>query len=281
MPIDLHIHLLPGIDDGARNAAMSASMLDRLANNGVTRVIATPHLMEPLTPEYYREALESLEVVRPLAEARGITVELGFEHMLASDTAARLVAGEPSTLAGSKSVLVELPFSNWPANTGQALHDLRAEGYRCILAHPERYAAVHDRLDMIVDVALQGAVPQLTGGSFVGVYGKDVSRLVRQLLDDALARDYPIVLASDAHSDGSRLVLAHQGHEWIAQHVPHGKLVVEWASDHVPTTLLADGTPLGFNAWLAQQDPARIQESLGPPLEKPRGLGKLFKRIGR
>ncbi len=283
--IDLHLHLLPGIDDGSQTMDETRAMLKSYATMGFTRLVATPHLMEPLTPDYYRQALRLLVKVRPVAAEFGIQVDLGFEHLLESDTAARLQDGEPSTLANTRAVLVELPFVGWPQHTGTALFNLRSAGYRPVLAHPERYIDAQKNPDLVLDAALQGAVIQITTGSLAGLYGKESARLAQSLLRDSIDRGFPVLFATDAHSNGSRLTSVPSGMEWVERNIPMGKLVNEWAASAVPFALLADDAPPGFGAWLGSQDPARVAaashgaEPTSSDVPGAGPLGKVFSRL--
>lgn len=285
--IDLHLHLLPGIDDGSQTMDETRAMLKSYASMGFTRLVATPHLMEPLTPEYYREALLLLVQVRRVAAEFGIQVDLGFEHLLDLETAARLKRGEPSTLADTRAVLVELPFVGWPQHTSTALFNLRSEGYRPVLAHPERYIDAQKDPDLVLDAALQGAVIQLTTGSLAGLYGKEPARLAHSLLRDAIDRGFPVLFATDAHSNGSRLTTVPNGLEWVERNIPMGGLVNEWATMAVPAAILADEAPPGFGAWLASQDPARVArasqaaETASTDGATAGSLGKVFSRLTR
>jgi len=247
--IDLHLHVLPEIDDGAATMAISGGMLSALRQMGFTSLVSTAHLMEPLTPDYHFQVQAALDRVRPLAAEHGLELGFGYEHMLLPNLPKRLAQGEPSTLAGSKAILVELPFSGWPQFVETTLYELRSAGYRPILAHPERYVQVQDNPELALAVGAQGAILQITWGSFAGVYGRTVERTARDLLDLALERDILVVLATDAHSEGQRLALVPEGLKWIRKHVPDGALVVEWASRVVPAALLANQPLLPFSDW--------------------------------
>jgi protein-tyrosine phosphatase len=285
--IDLHLHLLPGIDDGSQTMDETRAMLKSYSTMGFTRLIATPHLMEPLTPDYYRQTLQLLVQVRPIAGEYGIQVDLGFEHLLESDTAARLNDGEPTTLANSRAVLVELPFMGWPQHTGTALFNLRSAGYRPVLAHPERYIDAQKNPDLVLDAALQGAVIQITTGSLAGLYGKEPARLAHSLLRDSIDRGLPVLFATDAHSNGNRLTSVPGGLEWVERNIPLGSLVNEWASQAVPEAVLTDQVPPAFAIWLAEQDAARVAEARQrsgngqAPDSGGRPLGKVFSRLTR
>ena len=242
--IDLHVHVLPGIDDGARDLAMSREMLRQMAGIGVRRVVATPHLMEPLTPEYELRVEAALEATRELAAEFSIDLDLGYELMLEPQVVKRLEAGERSTLAGSRTVLVELPFGGWPQHAESSLFGLQVAGYVPVLAHPERYVAVQKDAELALAVASRGVVLQLTEASFAGAYGKGVQRSARVLLEEGLERGVRMVLATDAHSDGQRLTAAPAGLAWIRKHAGNGAVsgdaVVRWMTETVPEALLED-----------------------------------------
>ncbi len=288
--IDMHLHVLPDIDDGAKNLDESIAMLGLLQGMGFTQLIATPHLMEPLTDLYHQQAIDGLNAVAPHAKQLGIGVGLGYEHMLTGVLAQRLSAGEPSTLAGSHAVLVELPFMHWPADTAHNLFTLREAGYRPVLAHPERYLDANKTPSLVLDSIEHGAIPQFTSGSYIGLYGADAQKLCRLLTLECLERDLPFILSSDAHSSGRRLTSVADGLAWMETSVPFGKEVIEWATTHVPLQLVTDEVPTSFRSWLADTHPGLpVPETGGflPPVEQDvpetqgrRGIARLFRGRG-
>jgi protein-tyrosine phosphatase len=253
--IDLHLHLLPGVDDGASSLEESNAMLGTLSSMGFDRLILTPHLMEPLSAEYRHSVLAAMNTVGPLAANHGIGLALGFEHLLSPDLARRLKNGEPSTLAGSRGVLVELPFMHWPADTAHNLFTLREAGYKPVLAHPERYQDAVKTPQLLLDAAEHGATPQITTGSLVGLYGADPQRLSRYVVTECLGRDLPFILSSDAHSNGRRLTSVADGLDWMRRNLELGELVVTWAADIVPSQLISDLPLTPFRTWVAEAHP--------------------------
>ena len=122
--IDLHVHLLPAIDDGAASPAVTEAMLARARAVGFTTVVATPHLPGPLLPAY-RERVETAYLqTRAWGAAAGVDVRLGYEIALTPDLPGRLERGEPSTLGDGTAVLVDLPFVGWPHHAEQTLFAL-------------------------------------------------------------------------------------------------------------------------------------------------------------
>lgn len=209
--IDLHIHLLPAVDDGAASLEVSLAMLELARSHGFARLVATPHLDGPLSRSYAERVGAALSAVRSLAALHNvpISIDLGYEIQLSPDLPARLSAGETSTLAGSRTVLVELPFAGWPNFTEQTLFSIQTLGFRPLLAHPERYAAVQSDVARAIDLAERGIGLQVTLGSLVGLFGKPAQRIAEQLLK----QDVVTVLATDAHSAGQRFVSAGDGLE--------------------------------------------------------------------
>lgn len=205
--IDLHLHLLPGIDDGAPNVDVSIAMLERAQIFGFEMLVATPHLDGGLTPSYERAVQTGLEHVQAAARDFPVSIKLGFEIQLSPDLPARLNAGERSTLGGSNTVLVELPFAGWPLFTEQTLFDLQASGFVPLLAHPERYAAIQSEPERALDLAERGVLLQVTIGSLVGLFGKPAQRVAELLLRE----NATTVLASDAHSAGQRFMCVADG----------------------------------------------------------------------
>ncbi len=232
--IDLHIHLLHSVDDGAPDLAASLAMVARARELGFGQLVATPHLDGRLTDEYRAAVLDRLTEIRPRAAQMGVDVVFGFEHKLVPDLTARLQAGEPSTLGGSSAVLVELPFHGWPLYVDQALFDLMTAGYRPVLAHPERYGAVQEDPELAIELAERGISLQLTFGSITGLFGKGAKRVAEVLLE----RDAVTVLSSDAHSAGQRYVAVSQGRQ-RAEDLVGVDRVRQLAHDN-PAALLAD-----------------------------------------
>jgi len=270
--IDLHLHVLPEIDDGSSSIEMTDSMLARLAGMGVTRIVATPHLMQPLDDGYRHLVQETRDANQHLASKHGIAMDLGYEHVLVPGLAARLQNGEQSTMAGSSAVLVELPFVGWPQHTESSLFALRIAGYVPILAHPERYLEVQKNPELAIVAGEQGAALQLTSGSFAGVYGKGVERSARKLLELAIERDVAIVFASDAHSDGQRLAQVPAGLKWIRSNMKQGSALVEWASAVVPSLLLASAPVPPFAQWASSpsSDRQSMPSNANDPGQRPR-----------
>lgn len=205
--IDLHLHLLPGVDDGPPTIEGSLAILEGAAQLGFRTLVTTPHLKQPLDPEYLALVRRALDLVRPEAEALGVYVSHGFEVMLQPGVPDQLADGHPLTLGDSSTILVELPFNVWPPFVDQTVFELQTAGYNVLLAHPERYTPALRQPELVLDLAARGVMLQVTYASLAGVFGRECQRFADMLLQ----RDLATILATDAHSDGRRLTAVTEG----------------------------------------------------------------------
>ncbi|HYI25701.1 MAG TPA: CpsB/CapC family capsule biosynthesis tyrosine phosphatase [Thermomicrobiales bacterium] len=257
--IDLHLHILPGVDDGPRTLREAIAMLDWFAAAGYTRLVATPHLMEPLSREYAEAVRASFDQVEEQATERGLTLDAGYEHMVANDLPARLTAGETSTLAGSKAILIEFPFAGWDYSADRVLFDVQQRGFRAVLAHPERYVEAHTRPDLVEALAERGVVFQITLAAIAGTYGPEVRSMAGKLLTWCVTSELPFVLATDAHSMGRRLTDSLAGRAWIERNIAEGESVLTWAGSVVPESIISDQPIPSLREWIDQNPAPRNQ----------------------
>lgn len=201
--IDLHMHILPGMDDGARDLNHSIRMAKMAAESRVSVIAATPHSMpgryENEWDARYRRAF--LAVKREI-EAQRIPVKLvpGMEICVTEGTVERLRAGTLITLGGTRTPLVEFGFDVEERTAFRFLEELLREGYVPMLAHPERYRCVMDHPRIVYDWYRMGVIIQINKGSVLGRFG----RRVKAAADLILAHRLAAVAASDAHSPSVR-----------------------------------------------------------------------------
>ena len=182
--IDIHSHVLPGIDDGAENFADSVAILRGLSQQGITDVIATPHYVTSSsyksTAVVNQQLLKALNHQVKLAKIP-IRVYLGNEIYIDPQIASLLRVNHISPLAGSRFVLVELPMSGEYVDYSDILMSLVYEGYQVILAHPERYHTIQNNFTIAEELVEQGILLQCNLGSFIGQYGRHAKKTVRKL----------------------------------------------------------------------------------------------------
>jgi protein-tyrosine phosphatase len=196
--IDLHSHILPGLDDGSRTVEDARALARRAAEDGVTAIAATPHVRS----DYPTRAEEMERGVSRLREdflAEGIDVEvlpggeidLGMLASLDDDALRRF------TLAQSgRYLLLEFPYTGWPAGLEETVYGLGLRGLLPVLAHPERNREVQSKPGRLAEVVRMGALVQLTAASLDGRIGRSAQAAARKLLELGIAH----LLASDAHT---------------------------------------------------------------------------------
>ncbi|MFZ3132084.1 MAG: CpsB/CapC family capsule biosynthesis tyrosine phosphatase [Desulfosporosinus sp.] len=214
--IDSHSHILPGLDDGSKNMAETLGMMRQLYEAGFKTLIATPHVLEGrdfLSPTEILTATE--QVCQAVAEA-GIPVEIlpGAENYIFPELAKWVRAGKLLTLGNTgKYLLVELPMLEIPHYTEQVFFELQVLGLTPVLAHPERYRALSDQPERILDWARKGILLQLDLRSLSGHYGPQA----RQLAEIMLNSDLIHVIGSDAHHVSSRELTYLEGLQSIEE----------------------------------------------------------------
>ena len=230
--IDLHSHVLDGLDDGAASIEESVAIARSMAEDGVRKVAATPHVRDdyPTTPDAMEAALAR---VRAAVAAEGIPIEILPGGEVAMDELSKLDADARARfgLGGNPNLLLlEFPYYGWPMALPQLVWDLVTTGTVVVIAHPERNAEVQERPDRLEGVVDMGAAIQLTAASVDGRLGKRTAGCSRALLELGLAH----LIASDAHAPGVRLA----GMSAAAAAVGGGELA-EWLTSAVPAALIA------------------------------------------
>jgi len=231
--IDLHSHLLPGLDDGAVDIDASVAMARSMAADGVTVVCGTPHVRDdyPTSVEGMEEALA--RVREAVAEA-GIEIEIRGGGEIALDRLPRLDARMRARfgLGGNPMLLLlETPYMGWPLDLARTCAELRLEYIVPVLAHPERNMDVQHQPSVLEDAVRAGAFVQLTAASVDGRLGRTVAGCARELLELGLAH----CIASDAHGPGVR----DAGLSAAAKAVGGGEMA-QWLTHDVPAALLAN-----------------------------------------
>ncbi len=202
--IDIHCHILCGVDDGAEDMETSLAMADVAESNGTTAIIATPHSNVPgiFDVDYefdYKECVRHLNE-KLIASGSKIKVYPGCEIFGAGDFVNLLKSGKLITLNDSIYPLIEFDFYEHPASVFVKLQQVVVEGFVPVVAHPERYAFVNEDCDSVRRLKDMGCLVQINKGSVTGKFGADAHRCAHEILVKGLA-DF---VASDAHSPRMR-----------------------------------------------------------------------------
>ncbi|MBL0156752.1 MAG: exopolysaccharide biosynthesis protein [Bryobacterales bacterium] len=257
--IDIHSHILPGIDDGALSMSETIEMIEIARATGTTALVASPHADTQYS--YEPERIEEL-----LAEARaqagpGIALVRGCDfHLMLSNIEAALKNPSRYTIGGKCYVLMELSDMLIFPNTGAIWTELEAAGMRIILTHPERNPLLRQRLELIEEWVAQGRYMQVTAQSLLGVFGPKAYEFAVRLLDRGLVH----FLASDGHNVRHRPPRLDQGFEWVAR--KYSPRLAQLLCVEHPRAVLA-GEPLDLSEF--------------PPTREKRGLMERILRRGQ
>lgn len=199
---DIHIHILPGVDDGARNEDSTSRMLDIAYADGMRTMICTPHFhggyMET-TQEGNNQAFETLKRIAA-AKYPDMNFYLGNEVYYFESMDEWLRDGRLATMAGSSYVLVEFSPGVTIRELNNAVRHLRQTGYIPILAHINRYVELVGNIDRVYDLIDNGAYIQINTEALNGTMGHKVKKFTKKLLKTGSVH----FIASDAHSSRSR-----------------------------------------------------------------------------
>ena len=195
--VDIHSHLLPGIDDGAKDVDNSIELILKMRSYGIKNFITTPHVLGDVYPNSSATILEKLNIVRSELQSRAIhdvNINAAAEYMIDEQFSKLLDDGDILSLKDN-FILVEMSYFSAPYNIFDVLFDIQLKGYKPILAHPERYIFYHNSFDNFYKLKKSGCLFQLNLLSLTEQYGKSVQKVANKLIKENL---YDFV-GSDTH----------------------------------------------------------------------------------
>ena len=217
--IDIHLHILPGVDDGSPDLESSLEMAQLALDSGVQRVIATPHCNLPETSCLNTKGVQmQVTRFRSALEQAGIPLGVygGMEIFGTPQTAQRLQHGQLCTLAGSRYPLIEFPFTGYAQEATEILDSVLQLGLRPIVAHPERYRYTQSDPRLLNLWVEMGCLLQINRGSRFGRFGRHAEALAHGLLE----RNFVSFVASDAHSPTMRTPWLRDAAEFLLREYP-------------------------------------------------------------
>jgi protein-tyrosine phosphatase len=259
--IDLHSHLLPGIDDGAPDLDASVAMGRVAVEGGVEAIVATPHVSARYLndPTTFAERVASVQAALDEAGV-ALRVHKGAEvsHALLHDLPAEALAA--CTLGDGKFILFEPPLNGPVPFIDRMVFDLQLKGYKVLIAHPERIAAFQRRIELVEKLVDQGCLTSVTAGSAAGQFGGTVQRFTYELFARGLVHN----LASDAHDAEWRSPALRPTLDRAVAELPELEGWLDYLTVETPQSILAGQTP----------------NAAAPVIEPPRRglLGRLRRR---
>src|SRR5277367_1369113 len=236
--IDIHCHILPGLDDGATSFEISCGMAEMAIEDGVTHIIGTPHASPDhrFVPELVRQRRDELQArfEGRLVLATGCDFHLSFENLQdIRNDAARFTLNQKSYL------LVEFADYSIPPSLDQALHTLQLAGLNPIVTHPERNPLIRAQPERLFKWLQQGCYAQVTAQSLMGQFGKSA----QETSQEWLAAGAVHFIASDAHNITTRPLRLKDTYDWVAK--THGENVAQALMTDNPLAVF-EGRPLPF-----------------------------------
>lgn len=203
--IDLHTHILPGLDDGVRDYEEAVETAKEALKYGITHLVATPHII----PGIYQTDKNS--IYKKIAELQlclqrhktAIPIYPGAEYYIEPELPWKMMRGELLTLNGDgRYLLIELPPSHIPNFTEEVLFRLQLLGVTPVLAHPERNAVLRRHPEILERIIERGILAQITAGSLCGLYGREILNSAESYVRKGWAH----FVCSDLHGPGKRLL---------------------------------------------------------------------------
>lgn len=200
--IDIHSHILPGIDDGAQTVEDSINMAKLAIEEGITKIIATPHHQNGKYANKKVDIVERVSKLNQILQKENIPLEVlpGQETRIYGEIIEDIEKGEILPLNHTNYLFIELPSGHIPRYTEQLLFDIQLKGFTPIIVHPERNAGVMEDPDKLLNLVKKGALTQVTAGSITGYFGKKIQKLSMQLIEANMTH----FISSDAHNVTSR-----------------------------------------------------------------------------
>jgi protein-tyrosine phosphatase len=234
--IDLHTHVLPGIDDGARSLDDSRALAREAAAQGISALVATPHVREdyPTTADMMEEAVadvraDFIEQGIAVEVVHGAEIDLSLLWAIPPDDLRRLTIAQTG-----RYLLLEFPYRRWPLALDTSVKRLVGLGMTPVLAHPERNPEVQDRPDRVRGLVEDGALVQVTAASLDGMQDRSAQAAALRLLELGLVH----VLASDSHGPH----ISREGLGAVARGIGDPELA-RYLTVDVPTAIVA-GLPV-------------------------------------
>ncbi len=220
--VDMHSHLLPGIDDGLQTVEQSVEFIKQLQALGYKKLICTPHILHGVhnnTPATILPALESVK--KALAEANiQMPIEAAAEYMVDEELEQLIKSNEQLLTFGKNFMLIEMSYAGASPNIYQVIFDLRMKNIKPILAHPERYNYYHQNFRLYVDLRDRDVFFQVNLLSLTGYYGKAVKQTAEKLIEKNMVEFLGTDMHHAAHLKATQDFMATQSFANLIKNYP-------------------------------------------------------------
>ncbi len=257
--IDLHSHILFGLDDGSASADASIEMARMAAADGITHMACTPHIFPGKYDNSSATILPAIRALQSMLDQRDVPLKLvcGADVHVAVDLVERIGNGEIPTLNNSRYFLLEPPHEVLPPRLEDLAARILDAGLVPIVTHPERLLWVERHYDVLMRLADMGCPLQLTAGSILGDFGETARKLAERILQEGRAA----IFASDAHGTTWRRPVLSQAYAAVAEKV--GDDEAERLFRRRPAAILANAD-LGLPASPRRKSVKRAESRRGP-----------------
>ncbi|MEH7299393.1 tyrosine-protein phosphatase [Neobacillus drentensis] len=211
--VDLHCHILPGVDDGARDLSESIEMAKIAVQQGIHTIVATPHHLNNRYENPKQSILARVEELNRVLLDEKIDIKIlpGQEVRIHGELAEGYDLGKILPVNHTQYVLVEFSSNHVPRYTETLFYDLQNKGLIPVIVHPERNQEIIENPDILYELVQKGALSQVTASSITGNFGKKIMKFTYQLIDANLTH----FIASDAHNTRSRTFNLHEAYDLV------------------------------------------------------------------
>ena len=212
--IDIHCHIVPNIDDGAKSLEDALEMAKIAYSEGIRKIINTSHYHPDFKYKKGEELLKSIKEFNNILKLNNIDIEvcIGNELYYSEDIIEIIEQKEFYTLNNSKYLLIEFPPMRFPKNIVDIIYEIKIRGYVPILAHVERYKEVQENVNLIYECINEGALIQVNASSIIGKNGKEAKQVSEILLDNNMIH----FIATDAHSSQRRRPVIKETYNYVS-----------------------------------------------------------------
>ena len=213
--IDIHSHILPGVDDGAVTEQDSLAMAKAAVEEGITKIVASPHHKNRTYDNYKDDIRKLVSVLNDLLASEKVPLEIlvGQEVRIYGELVEDYEQGDIQTINDSKYILIEFPFDAVPNYAEQLLYDIQRAGLIPVVVHPERNRELIENHQRMYELVRNGALTQVTAASVIGGFGKKIAQFTHQLIEANLTH----FIASDAHNTTTRTFHLREAYESVRE----------------------------------------------------------------